>query len=65
MVGLSGHNRPTSREETPGMQDKLLELLILATGNPIKGLLFLTHKGLEGQEILRVSWSTRSEGKVI
>jgi len=36
------------------VQDRLLELSILATENPIKGLLFVTHKGLEGQEILRV-----------
>jgi len=35
------------------MQDKLLEQLILATGDLDNGLLLLSHKGLEGQSFSR------------
>ncbi len=35
------------------MQDQLLQQFLLATDDLMKGLLLLTHKGLEGQTIYR------------
>jgi hypothetical protein len=36
------------------MQDQLLEQFLSATDDLIKVLLFLTHKGLEGQMIWKI-----------